>query len=73
MPKSLQKTSGVTIEGEASGPGKYPLAIACDKYTTAEAAKKMKRPKAEPAKSRSVSANVKMPRQSSFGDFVAKK
>jgi hypothetical protein len=48
------------------------LPISCDKYTTAEAAKKMKRPKAE-VKIRSQSAIVKQGKQSSLAEFVTKK
>ena len=72
MPLSLQKSSGVSIQGDVSATGKYPLPIACDKYTTAEAAKKMKRPKAE-VKIRSQSASVKQGKQSSLAEFVTKK
>ena len=45
MPKALQKTLGVLIGGDEPT---YPEPISCAKYTSAEAAKKMKR-KSAPA------------------------
>lgn len=47
MPKTLQKSSGVSIEGEVSTGKTYPMPIVCDKYTTMEAAKKIKRSNVE--------------------------
>jgi hypothetical protein len=43
MPKSLQKSTGVSIGEKVEGLSYYPSPIKCDKYTSAEAAKKIKR------------------------------
>lgn len=50
MPASIKKESGVSIVPYTAGMkapkekgDTYPLPIKCDKYTSAEAAKKMKR------------------------------
>lgn len=70
MPKTLQKSSGVTIGDKADEKGMqvYPLPIPCEKYTSTEAAKKIKRSK--PEKSKSVP--LLKSKQSTLGSFVSK-
>jgi hypothetical protein len=70
MPKSLQKSCQVHIGDAKDAPEgfkSYPSAIKCDKYTSSDAAKKMKRPSGAAPK-RGQSAPVK---QSSLGSFVS--
>lgn len=69
MPKSLQKASGVTIGDKADGEGilVYPQPIPCDKYTSSEAAKKVKR--TAPGKAKSVPPP--QGKQSTLGKFVS--
>lgn len=70
MPKALQKTLGVQIGGEKpAGANKdddsisfYPAPIACTKYTSPEAAKKVKR----------TSKPSTAPRYMTLGTFMAK-
>lgn len=75
MPASLQKSCGVSIQGFddcKGGAGTYSKPIPCDKYTSAEASAKIKRPKIESV-GRSKSVGIKETKQSSLGDFVTKK
>jgi deoxyribodipyrimidine photolyase len=48
MPKALEKSSGVVVVGEVGGEGIYPRPLACEKYTSADAARKVKRSKSVP-------------------------
>jgi len=57
MPESLQKSSKVQIGGEPPAAGSavkyYPAPIKCDKYTSPEAAKKIKRKSAVKSRAQS--------------------
>ena len=65
MPKSLQKSCKVSIGTKVDGMEYYPAPIKCDKYTTEEAAKKIKRS----TKPQRATSNPP-PKQSSLGSFV---